>query len=143
MNAIGRLAGPQDDRARRQFHRDAAMALGVRQQRTARPFGGLPRVRFARCHIHPGRVPEIRSAGTALAVRPELSILRTCRYRHSIADPGRRISRGRGTTRSEEHTSELQSLMRISYAVFCLKKKTQAVQKLKHREYTVHTKRTR
>src|SRR3546814_9857286 len=28
------------------------------------------------------------------------------------------------TGRSEEHTSELQSLMRISYAVFCLKKKT-------------------
>src|SRR3546814_2523826 len=28
------------------------------------------------------------------------------------------------TDRSEEHTSELQSLMRISYAVFCLKKKT-------------------
>src|SRR3546814_6276679 len=30
-----------------------------------------------------------------------------------------------GPTRSEEHTSELQSLMRISYAVFCLKKKRQ------------------
>src|SRR3546814_8485974 len=30
---------------------------------------------------------------------------------------------GRITKRSEEHTSELQSLMRISYAVFCLKKK--------------------
>src|SRR3546814_8561091 len=29
-----------------------------------------------------------------------------------------------GESRSEEHTSELQSLMRISYAVFCLKKKT-------------------
>src|SRR3546814_7552900 len=29
-----------------------------------------------------------------------------------------------GLKRSEEHTSELQSLMRISYAVFCLKKKT-------------------
>src|SRR3546814_3386652 len=29
-----------------------------------------------------------------------------------------------GMERSEEHTSELQSLMRISYAVFCLKKKT-------------------
>src|SRR3546814_2354651 len=29
-----------------------------------------------------------------------------------------------GADRSEEHTSELQSLMRISYAVFCLKKKT-------------------
>src|SRR3546814_7888892 len=31
----------------------------------------------------------------------------------------------RGRARSEEHTSELQSLMRISYAVFCLKKKNQ------------------
>src|SRR3546814_16157357 len=30
----------------------------------------------------------------------------------------------RARARSEEHTSELQSLMRISYAVFCLKKKT-------------------
>src|SRR3546814_4954673 len=30
--------------------------------------------------------------------------------------------------RSEEHTSELQSLMRISYAVFCLKKKQQSLQ---------------
>src|SRR3546814_4027531 len=29
--------------------------------------------------------------------------------------------------RSEEHTSELQSLMRISYAVFCLKKKTELI----------------
>src|SRR3546814_6298215 len=32
--------------------------------------------------------------------------------------------------RSEEHTSELQSLMRISYAVFCLKKKTQRKQNI-------------
>src|SRR3546814_2532582 len=31
--------------------------------------------------------------------------------------------------RSEEHTSELQSLMRISYAVFCLKKKQKQIQK--------------
>src|SRR3546814_4212606 len=34
--------------------------------------------------------------------------------------------------RSEEHTSELQSLMRISYAVFCLKKKTQPTER--HRD---------
>src|SRR3546814_5179324 len=34
-----------------------------------------------------------------------------------------RIAAGGGLFRSEEHTSELQSLMRISYAVFCLKKK--------------------
>src|SRR3546814_5518885 len=35
-----------------------------------------------------------------------------------------RSPRVRGLVRSEEHTSELQSLMRISYAVFCLTKKT-------------------
>src|SRR3546814_6361288 len=35
------------------------------------------------------------------------------------------------SARSEEHTSELQSLMRISYAVFCLKKKTE--QTMNHR----------
>src|SRR3546814_9833800 len=33
------------------------------------------------------------------------------------------VSSGLASPRSEEHTSELQSLMRISYAVFCLKKK--------------------
>src|SRR3546814_7507684 len=41
--------------------------------------------------------------------------------------------------RSEEHTSELQSLMRISYAVFCLKKKntphTQKQTKINHRKF--------
>src|SRR3546814_2062718 len=36
----------------------------------------------------------------------------------------RRAARVMSGVRSEEHTSELQSLMRISYAVFCLKKKT-------------------
>src|SRR3546814_3817027 len=35
----------------------------------------------------------------------------------------RELPAGGGAVRSEEHTSELQSLMRISYAVFCLKKK--------------------
>src|SRR3546814_1398422 len=38
--------------------------------------------------------------------------------------------------RSEEHTSELQSLMRISYAVFCLKKKNHISQK--HHNYIQH-----
>src|SRR3546814_2153112 len=40
-------------------------------------------------------------------------------------------ARGRQQERSEEHTSELQSLMRISYAVFCLKKKKET-QHLNH-----------
>src|SRR3546814_4015501 len=35
--------------------------------------------------------------------------------------------------RSEEHTSELQSLMRISYAVFCLKKKKTKNDKIQHK----------
>src|SRR3546814_8930312 len=42
--------------------------------------------------------------------------------------------------RSEEHTSELQSLMRISYAVFCLKKKnTQDTQLQQHKHQTATT----
>src|SRR3546814_9942442 len=47
-------------------------------------------------------------------------------YEHAFRRTG--IARSL-TDRSEEHTSELQSLMRISYAVFCLKKQTQ------HRRY--------
>src|SRR3546814_2684297 len=43
-------------------------------------------------------------------------------YPRAAVDHGQ--YRGRRGRRSEEHTSELQSLMRISYAVFCLKKKT-------------------
>src|SRR3546814_6231023 len=50
--------------------------------------------------------------------------------------------------RSEEHTSELQSLMRISYAVFCLKKKNNnhstihPVKHHKHHTYNTHQKQT-
>src|SRR3546814_10557001 len=39
--------------------------------------------------------------------------------------------------RSEEHTSELQSLMRISYAVFCLKKKTHTPKDCSELQYTI------
>src|SRR3546814_3535099 len=45
----------------------------------------------------------------------------------SEKSPGR-TSGAASPSRSEEHTSELQSLMRTSYAVFCLKKKTPATQ---------------
>src|SRR3546814_2581378 len=50
--------------------------------------------------------------------------------------PTRRFSR---TRRSEEHTSELQSLMRISYAVFCLKKKTNRENLIDHITAKQHT----
>src|SRR3546814_5198350 len=46
----------------------------------------------------------------------------------------------RGSQRSEEHTSELQSLMRISYAVFCLKKKKKNItNKEKKNKHNIHT----
>src|SRR3546814_8070024 len=71
------------------------------------------------------------AAGVRGSVRPALAALLQ-RVRQKT---GRgffdKIARGRRAwdelldKRSEEHTSELQSLMRISYAVFCLKKKTQ------------------
>src|SRR3546814_10551474 len=48
---------------------------------------------------------------------------------------------GRRWCRSEEHTSELQSLMRISYAVFCLKKKTKT--KIKSRTTSNDAKNTK
>src|SRR3546814_1887513 len=56
----------------------------------------------------------------ALGVRVVLQERRVlCRDRRVDVAPVHEVER------SEEHTSELQSLMRISYAVFCLKKKTQ------------------
>src|SRR3546814_4333650 len=46
---------------------------------------------------------------------------------------------GGGARRSEEHTSELQSLMRISYAVFCLKKKNSQYDHKKVSKYRITT----
>src|SRR3546814_4423491 len=48
---------------------------------------------------------------------------------NSAQESGAGNRRGCEVLRSEEHTSELQSLMRISYAVFCLKKKTSNTQR--------------
>src|SRR3546814_8319811 len=61
----------------------------------------------------------------------DYSMLRAFPAAYQVAEPNRQgpSNRGDPRTRSEEHTSELQSLMRISYAVFCLKKK----------KYTDHT----
>src|SRR3546814_5190679 len=56
--------------------------------------------------------------GTAPEMRPHWIIVPLV----GVDPVGNRIGQGAGH-RSEEHTSELQSLMRISYAVFCLKKK--------------------
>src|SRR3546814_4271608 len=55
-------------------------------------------------------------------------------YSELIADKIRAAAHSKPRQRSEEHTSELQSLMRISYAVFCLKKKKKKI------TYTIKTK---
>src|SRR3546814_8390596 len=61
-----------------------------------------------------------------------------CRADSRPSDP--RTS-AHGRSRSEEHTSELQSLMHISYAVFCLKKKTKQTKTLKNKQ-TPNTSKT-
>src|SRR3546814_5318831 len=61
---------------------------------------------------------------------PKLLQLSGIGHEEHLAEHGIRVMRhlpGVGENRSEEHTSELQSLMRISYAVFCLKKKKYTV----------------
>src|SRR3546814_7716712 len=58
-----------------------------------------------------------------LAASSRSSRFRTLVIRSSLEGPARPFRREFPRLRSEEHTSELQSLMRISYAVFCLKKK--------------------
>src|SRR3546814_4228099 len=69
-----------------------------------------------------------RHVGRPVAARPGAGAPDRIRVRHAEARGGDRTDEaaGRGQrpgVRSEEHTSELQSLMRISYAVFCLTKK--------------------
>src|SRR3546814_10589623 len=65
-----------------------------------------------------GEAAERQAAAVAgdrrLGKARQVGVAQGDRLLHRLRDPGKR---------SEEHTSELQSLMRISYAVFCLKKK--------------------
>src|SRR3546814_2224791 len=92
----GRLLGHERDRAQRRSGRDRAVVERVVAAHPARRIGA----ELARLAL----VGQLAAART-VAGRPAPHIL-------VITAP-----------RSEEHTSELQSLMRISYAVFCLDKK--------------------
>src|SRR3546814_5274514 len=79
--------------------------------------------------------PRRRGRGTYLG--QDAGRCRRADRRGGAADDRRRAA-GR---RSEEHTSELQSLMRISYAVFCLKKKKKQQLKTLHSTHTDISKR--
>src|SRR3546814_1387662 len=107
----GRVARQID--AAGEFFRTAAIRMGLRDQP---PMGGADGlgVRIGRNAEQRPRLVHIHSAGRPRSLSPRPSPM-------SIAP---RPDRTAATypTRSEEHTSELQSLMRISYAVFCLKK---------------------
>src|SRR3546814_1011553 len=70
----------------------------------------------AQAHSVTNRLTQSRRGASAFAGADHHGRNRSCQWN------GREGLRGR----SEEHTSELQSLMRISYAVFCLKKKIQS-----------------
>src|SRR3546814_8939923 len=58
--------------------------------------------------------------------RASRSSVSSTRTRSALYHAWKSAAQSRSQNRSEEHTSELQSLMRISYAVFCLKKKTKS-----------------
>src|SRR3546814_5849900 len=68
---------------------------------------------------------QIRAEGRLGLGRATRQRLHLGRSKAGIGHRHPRAWTGVATSRSEEHTSELQSLMRISYAVFCLQKKKQ------------------
>src|SRR3546814_7907188 len=79
--------------------------------------------------------PDREFSARLITVEPRISEdTRNIWLRAQLANPDQALRPG---MRSEEHTSELQSLMRISYAVFCLKKKknTTKLNKRKQRSY--------
>src|SRR3546814_2701155 len=86
-------------------------------------------------HIVPGQVEEDAPIAPLDRLRYDLSdecrLARTGRSGEHDMALFESIWKGQ---RSEEHTSELQSLMRISYAVFCLKKKNKNTKVTKHCE---------
>src|SRR3546814_10840557 len=75
--------------------------------------------------VSPSHGREAPSSSTILSSTPNKS--RPCRV-HKMSCISSDAA-GAALVRSEEHTSELQSLMRISYAVFCLKKKNKTQHK--------------
>src|SRR3546814_9217161 len=78
------------------------------------------------CTDHRGRIREpggINPVGAAMAARRTVGWVERSETHRPACNHAARNDGFRFALRSEEHTSELQSLMRNSYAVFCLKKK--------------------
>src|SRR3546814_1819606 len=93
------------------------------------PYTTLFRSLLLSCTVAVGGLTSLYTAGLLPLTALTLSLVGFCTHPTAVCaailtspGPGGDILRG-VPKRSEEHTSELQSLMRISYAVFCLKKK--------------------
>src|SRR3546814_2391182 len=82
----------------------------------------------------------LRTANQQLDAKNFFKLLDLARQRRlrNIHDACCRAKAPLPHNRSEEHTSELQSLMRISYAVFCLKKKRQITTPKSNNKTTMH-----
>src|SRR3546814_6188341 len=98
----------------------------LRPPRSTRTDTLFPYTTLFRSHLEQFSASDLHCVTHAGAqLRWSLSASRNTSRRQSITR-----NRCVGAIRSEEHTSELQSLMRISYAVFCLKKKKNKTHRL-------------
>src|SRR3546814_10888747 len=102
--------------------RQGADCLGMARAGEGRPIGVLLAIkeRWQRSERDARRLGQLAGDPGQLLRAKALDLAR--REGGVLDDVRHQVERG-GEIRSEEHTSELQSLMRISYAVFCLKKK--------------------
>src|SRR3546814_95438 len=99
----------------------ARISTVCRRHGIASPSSGTDSIPSLRSRYNAARARSINVTGVVNVTKSAISIswrtMRDCRTEKQI------IEAMRMAARSEEHTSELQSLMRISYAVFCLQKK--------------------
>src|SRR3546814_8755914 len=115
-DVIGHVRGRSGDAGIHTRRGSAVVRDGADRNELSAGFGSLQKVE-RRLHDPEGSLPVVDNEGDAVVAG------------HGVHAVG-------GWLRSEEHTSELQSLMRISYAVFCLKKK----KKREHNNTSTHTK---
>src|SRR3546814_8635815 len=102
---------------------DVSSDVLFRSNQTPRLVIRQDRRRLGPVFSHSGADRFLIVVGPALELGRSAHITDAGRLRQFVAVVIAFPAFGAGIARSEEHTSELQSLMRISYAVFCLKKK--------------------
>src|SRR3546814_10824982 len=102
-------------------------------RRTARPLGSPARPAGRVCDEDDGGASEMIPGPDHMSGR-----FATLTFERQVAAPAETLWQAWTAPRSEEHTSELQSLMRISYAVFCLKNKKNTHEIITYASKTTH-----